>query len=155
MDENISIRKAEPGDIKDIKHILFSALKEYEIAVPDGYSVSDIDSIEGRSRGVQVFVLQQNHSVIGFTVLRPIDKDCVELKRLYLTAPARGKKLGAYLLKFAVGLAEQNHYKTMKLETTSKFRDAVFLYKKFGFKESDGKDKTAGHDLAFELALLP
>ncbi len=155
MDENISIRKAESGDIKDIKNILFNALKEYEIAVPGCYSVSDINSIEGCSGGVQVFVLQQNHAVIGFTVLRPVDKDCVELKRLYLTAPARGKKLGAYLLKFAVDLAKQNHYKIMTLETTSKFRDAVSLYKKFGFKESVNKDKTPGHDLAFELALLP
>jgi hypothetical protein len=46
MDESISLRKAEIGDIEQIKAILFSSLKEYDIAIPDNYSVADIDSIK-------------------------------------------------------------------------------------------------------------
>jgi 4-oxalocrotonate tautomerase len=42
MDINITLRKAEIGDIEQIKAILFSSLKEYEIALLDNYSVSDI-----------------------------------------------------------------------------------------------------------------
>jgi hypothetical protein len=40
MDESISLRKAEIGDIEQIKAILFSSLKEYDIAIPDNYSVN-------------------------------------------------------------------------------------------------------------------
>lgn len=155
MDENISIRKAEKGDIKPIKNILFATLKEYEIAIPDNYSVSDIESIGDRTCDAQVFVLQSGRSIIGFTVLKPVNEDCIEMKRLYVTASARGRKLGAGLLKFAVGLARENNYKTMRLETTSRFTAAVSLYKKSGFKALETVEKAPGHDLAFELVLLP
>jgi hypothetical protein len=63
MDKNISLRKAEIGDIEQIKAILFSSLKEYEIALPDNYSVSDIDSIADRNSHEQVFVLVKSDSV--------------------------------------------------------------------------------------------
>lgn len=155
MDKKISIRKAEKRDIEPIKNILFAALKEYEIAVADNYPVSDIESIGDRTCGAKVFVLLSGRSVIGFAVLRPVDEDCIELKRLYLTPSARGRKLGAGLLKFAVGLARENNYKTMKLETTSRFEAAVSLYKKNGFKALETAEKAPGHDLVFELALLP
>ncbi len=45
MDKNISYRRAEVGDIEQIKEILFGSLQEYEIAIPDNYSVSDIDNL--------------------------------------------------------------------------------------------------------------
>ena len=50
MDKNISLRKAKIRDIVQIKAILFSSLKEYEIAVPDNYSVADIDSIDAKNK---------------------------------------------------------------------------------------------------------
>jgi len=46
MNQDISIRKAETGDIGQIKKILFSALKEYKIALPDNYAATDIESID-------------------------------------------------------------------------------------------------------------
>ena len=57
MDKNISLRKAEIGDIERIKEIVFGSLKEYEIAIPDNYSVSDIESIDSKNNSQQVFVL--------------------------------------------------------------------------------------------------
>ena len=150
MDKNISLRKAEIGDIKQIKEILFSSLKEYEIAIPDNYSVSDIDSIELKNDSQQVFVLVRNESVIGFVVLRPITENCIELKRLYLTSSERGRKLGEYLLNYAIKFAGKNNYKYIRLETTSKFKEAVSLYKRHGFMVLKEVEKTPGHDLEFE-----
>ena len=72
MDINISLRKAEIGDIEQIKAILFSSLKKYDIAIPDNYSVADIDSIADKNSPEQVFVIVRSDSVIGFVALRPI-----------------------------------------------------------------------------------
>jgi len=150
MDKNISLRKAEIRDIDRIKAILFRSLEEYEISIPENYSVSDIDSINDKNNIEKIFVLIRENSVIGFIVLIPINKDCIELKRLYLTSSERGQKLGNYLLENAIKFAAEDNYKCIRLETTSKFEAAVSLYKKHGFTELKGVEKAPGHDLAFE-----
>jgi|GEM_PF-1348868 len=153
MDRNISLRKAEIDDIEQIKAILFSSLKEYEIELPDNYSVSDIDSIADSNSREKIFVLVRSDSVIGFVVLRPITADCIELKRLYLTSSERGRSLGKFLLNYAINFAQRKKFKFIRLETSSKFNEAVWLYKKNGFMELRGVHKSPGHDLAFEKHL--
>lgn len=74
----------------------------------------------------------------------------IELKRLYLTSAQRGRRLGEYLINYAVNYANENNYKYIRLETTSKFMEAVSLYKKHGFIEMKDVEKSPGHDLAFE-----
>ena len=128
-------------------------MKEYEIAIPDNYSVSDIDSIDSKNTSERVFVLVRDESVIGFVVLRPITGDCIELKRLYLTSSERGRRLGEYLLNYAIKFAHKNAYKYIRLETTSKFKEAVSLYISNGFLELKEAQKAPGHDLAFEKYL--
>jgi len=150
MDKNISYRRAEVGDIERIKEILFGSLKEYQIAIPDNYSVSDIDNLHTDDYRGEVFVLLRKNIVVGFIVLRPTSKDCIELKRLYLTSSERGKRLGQFLLKQAINYAEKNDYKSIRLETSSKFNEAVSLYSKHGFFELLEVEKAPGHDLALE-----
>lgn len=150
MDAGISLKHAEIDNIEQIKEILFCTLKEYEIAIPDDYSVCDIDSINLKKNSSPFFVLLRNDYVIGFLVLRPISKDCIELKRLYLASSERGKGLGEYLLSYAIDFACKNRYKSIRLETSSRFKEAVSLYKKFGFKVLNGIEKAPEHDLVFE-----
>ncbi len=149
MDKDIYLRKAEIGDIKHIKAILFDSLIEYEIEIQN-YSVSDINSIGNNNNGEQFFVLVKEDSVIGFIALRPITEDSIELKRLYLISAKRGQGLGEYLLNYAINFANKNNYKYIRLETTSKFKEAVSLYKKHGFIVLKEVEMAPEHDLAFE-----
>jgi len=153
MVKNLSLRKAVFSDAEQIKDILYSALKEYEIAIPDNYSVSDIDSIETENRREHVFVLEKENVIIGFLVLKPLGRDTIELKRMYLASTQRGRRLGDLLLKFTLNFAKEQNYKSIRLETASKFKEAVSLYKKCGFKEIKDAKKASGHDLAFEKSL--
>ena len=153
MDKDISVRKAKADNIEQIKEILFSSLEEYKIVAQDNYSVSDIDSIILENNSNRVFVLQRNISVIGFIVLQPITNECIDLKRLYLTSSERGRGLGAYLLNYAIHFAHKNKYRSIRLETTSKFEEAVSLYKKNGFMVLNGIEKAPGHDLLFEKTI--
>jgi GNAT superfamily N-acetyltransferase len=153
MDKDISLRKADIDDIEQIKAILFKSLKEYEIAIPDNYSVSDIDSIDAKNGTEKVFVLDRNDFVIGFIILKPITVDCIELKRLYLTFSERGRKLGEYLLNYAISFACKNNFKYIRLEPTSRFKEAVSLYQKHGFTELKEVERAPGHDLAFEKSI--
>ncbi len=153
MNKEYSIREASAEDTEPIKAILFNALKEYQIAIPDPYPVTDIDTIGRESTEYQIFTLVKNESVIGFTVLRPISRDCLELKRLYLTSRQRGGGLGRMLLEYVVKYARDNKYQTIRLETTSKFKAAVSLYQRNGFLAMAAVETLPGHDLAFEKKL--
>jgi putative acetyltransferase len=75
------------------------------------------------------------------------------LKRLYLTSSARGRRFGKLLLDYAINFPKKNNYRSIRLETTSKFKEAVSLYKKYGFKELNDVEKAFEHDLAFEKIL--
>ena len=153
MKKKVLIRKADPGDIDAIKEILFGALTEYGIPLPENYSVADIDAIGDLDGNQHVFVLAGQDRLSGFLVLRPISEECLELKRIYVAKSERGKKLGTRLLNHTIKFAADAGYSSIRLETTSKFYEAVSLYKKNGFKELTGVDKAPGHDLAFERIL--
>ena len=122
MKTEISFRPARASDIERIKEILFAALRQYRIAIPEDYSVADIDGIGSDHRAGFVPVILRDDAVIGFTVLLPIDRDRIELKRLYLSASERKKGLGRLLLSYAVDCAQEAGYKCIRLETTSIFR---------------------------------
>ena len=124
-----------------------------EIAIPDNCTVTDIDSISAEKNIKEVFVLVRGDVVIGFVILLPITSDCIELKRLYLKSSERGRKLGEFLLKYAINIAGKNNFKSIRLETTSKFKEAVSLYKKYGFTVLKEVEKAPGHDLAFEKSI--
>ena len=109
--------------------------------------------IADRNSHEQVFVLVRSDSVIGFIVLKPITADCIGLKRLYLASSERGRSFGKYLLNYAINFAKRKNFKFIRLETTSKFKEAVWLYKRNGFLELKEAQKAPGHDLAFEKYL--
>ncbi len=149
MEKNISYRRAEATDIERIKEILFNTLHEYKIALPDNYSVADIDNLASDNYIGCAFVLLRDDVVIGFVVLRPFDNDSIELKRFYLASSERKKGLGMLLLKCSLNYAKEGNYKYIRLETTSKYKEAVVFYRKNGFYEMPEVKTTPGHDLAF------
>ncbi len=154
--DSISYRRATNRDSGFIKPILVKSFQEYDIDIPENYSFSDIEEIENtyiKSNG-EFIVLLKDDSIIGFVGLIPINKKCIELKRLYLTADERGKGLGQYLLNLAINTARSLNYKELQLETSSKFKEAISLYRKNGFFECEFSKKAIGHDVAFRKLLF-
>jgi len=147
--QNITCRSAQNSDSEVIKNILKEAFEEYEINLPAGYSFSDIENLEEEylNSSGEFMVLIKEQNIIGFFALLPSPNNQVELKRLYLTANERGRGLGKYLLNLAIITAKQSGYDRMHLETTSKFVEAVGLYRKFGFIKNAGAKLAPGHDI--------
>jgi len=97
--------------------------------------------------------LLKGDDIIGFFGLVPVDETCIELKRLYVAAPQRGKAFGSYLLQLALDCAKKMGYGILQLQTTSKFIEAVSLYKKNGFFMCNDVKKAPGHDIALRKFL--
>ena len=77
----------------------------------------------------------------------------MQTKRLYLTVTERGTGWGKFLLEMALTAAGKAGYEQMHLETTSRFVQAVGLYRKFGFKKNPGATLATGHDIGLILDL--
>lgn len=128
-------------------------MQDFGIALPDDYSVSDIDAIGTGPSDTHTEVFLRADCIIGFVMLKKITADRLELKRIYLTAAERGKGLGQCLLQYALDYARSHSFRWIQLETASKFKAAVNLYQKSGFVRRATAQMASGHDLAFEKQL--
>ena len=147
--EDIICRQANSKDAGAIEAILKTTLSEYEIQLPENYSFADIEHLEDEylKSGGEFMVLLREQAIIGFFALRPSSGNQVELKRLYLKADERGRGLGKHLLNLAIKTATTSGFARIHLETSSRFVEAVGLYRKFGFTTNAGAPLSEGHDV--------
>ncbi|MDX2418533.1 MAG: GNAT family N-acetyltransferase [Xanthomonadales bacterium] len=66
--------------------------------------------------------------------LRPIDADCVEVRRMFVTADSRRKGLARAMLQELESRAADFGYSVMQLETGNRQLSAITLYESLGFK---------------------
>jgi putative acetyltransferase len=153
--KDITYRRAQTGDSELIKRILKTTLAEYNINLPENYSFADFENLEEDylKSGGEFMVLLREQKIIGFFALRPSGNNQIELKRLYLKADERGRGLGRHLLNMALKIAKESGYVRIHLETTSKFIEAVALYRKFGFKTNVGATLSQGHEIGLKRDL--
>jgi len=74
-------------------------------------------------------------AVVGCVALRRLQDDGCEMKRLYVRPAARGRGLGATLIRAVMAAARDRGYATMRLDTLPRLQAAVHLYRTFGFRD--------------------
>jgi putative acetyltransferase len=80
-----------------------------------------------------------------------VNENICELRKMYLLKEMRGRGLGKIILDTAIDIAKEKHYGKIILETISALKTAIFLYKRYGFKEIKPKEINTRVDQAFEL----
>jgi putative acetyltransferase len=83
-----------------------------------------------------IILAKQNGKTVGCVALKPIGEGVCEMKRLYVLPEARGEGLGRKLVNELISFARKSDYKSMKLDTVSKLKEAIVLYRSFGFVET-------------------
>ncbi|MGI8545033.1 MAG: GNAT family N-acetyltransferase [Aridibacter sp.] len=141
-DDKISTRSATNDDCQNVKNLVFGILDEYGLEPePDGID-KDLDDIEANyvNRGGLFEVLEnKDGKLVGTVGLFPLDEKRIELRKMYFAKEIRGMGLGKKTLKRMIKIAEEKDYEQIVLETASVLREAVGLYKKFGFVEAEDK----------------
>ena len=72
----------------------------------------------------------------GVAALRPLEAGIAEMKRLYVPAAFRGKRIGEALVGRLIAEARLIGYEAMRLDTVAgKMSSAIALYRRYGFVE--------------------
>jgi putative acetyltransferase len=150
------LRPAGNTDCEGITRLVFEVLQEYGLKPDPASTDADLKDIESSyfKQGGTFLVLEDNDgSIIGAYGLYPMEKHTCELRKMYLQKAYRGKGLGKFLLEDALSRACQLGFKTVILETASVLKEAIALYKSYGFVEYQPNHMSERCDQAFALEL--
>jgi len=150
------LRPANNKDCDKVTELVYNILKEYNLKPDPACTDADIKDIEHSyfERGGTFYILEdKDGSTIGAYGLYPVDRQTCELRKMYLYSSYRGKGLGKLLLEDALSKARQIGFKRMTLETASVLKEAISLYKSYGFVEYKPEHLSSRCDQAFILEL--
>jgi len=150
------LRPANNKDCDNIASLVYSILREYDLKPDPACTDADIKDIESSyfGRGGKFFVLEtEDGSIIGAYGLYPVEEQTCELRKMYLHKAHRGKGLGKFLLEDALSNARQLGFERMILETASVLKEAIVLYKSYGFIEYNPPHMSSRCDQAYLLEL--
>jgi GNAT superfamily N-acetyltransferase len=87
--------------------------------------------------GTAWLVLYEGDAAVGCGGLRPIEPRIGEIKRMFVTATARGRGYGRTLLAGLERRARELGYERVRLYTTEVLREARALYDDAGYRRID------------------
>jgi putative acetyltransferase len=150
------LRPAKNNDCEHIADLVYGVLRDYGLKPDPASTDADIQDIESsyfRRGGTFVVLEVEDGSIIGTYGLYPLEKHTCELRKMYLHKAYRGKGLGKLLLDDALTQARQLGFRRMTLETASVLKEAIALYKSYGFVEYNPEHLSSRCDQAYILEL--
>jgi putative acetyltransferase len=150
------LRLANNKDCEKVANLVYDVLEEYNLESDPEATDADLKDIEHSyfERGGTFYVLEEKDgSIIGAYGLYPVDRQTCELRKMYLHSACRGKGLGKFLMESALSEARQLGFKRMILETASVLKEAISLYKSYGFVEYEPEHLSSRCDQAYLLEL--
>lgn len=151
----MKIRPATNADSNAIKFVVFSVLQEYGLSPDPSTTDKDLEDVEKTyfSKGGYFGVVEENDQIVATLALHQETATTCELRKMYCIAANRGKGLGKKMLAFSIEKAKELGFSRIILETASPLKEAIGLYKKYGFREYFPAHLSARCDQAYELFL--
>lgn len=87
-------------------------------------------------KGGYIFFAKSDDNILGTVALMPTKEDGIlELTKMAVTPESRGQKIGQKLLQYCIDFAIEKQLKALLLYSNTKLENAIYLYRKYGFKE--------------------
>jgi len=156
FDQEISVRSATNLDCERVQDLVFGVLREYGLAPdPDGTDrdITDIETHYLKRGGVFEILENADGNLLGTCGLYPLDDETIELRKMYFAKELRGRGYGKKLLERMIETARALGFRQMHLETHSALKEAIALYKKYGFQPTDEEKLTPRCDQTYFLEL--
>lgn len=103
------------------------AYDEEVLSKPDKYIIN---------KGGFIFFALKDEKVVGTVALMPTEQaEILELTKMAVLPEERGQKIGQHLLQHCIDFAQTKKLKGLLLYSNTKLENAIYLYRKYGFKE--------------------
>ncbi|RZL13911.1 MAG: GNAT family N-acetyltransferase [Hymenobacter sp.] len=152
MDHTITIRPIALGDNAALARAVRETLAEFGAAKPGtayyDEATDHLYELFSQTARSAYFVAEVNGEVLGGGGIFPTEglpADTVELVKLYLLPPARGRGVGKSLINHCLQAARDNDYARVYLETTDELTQAIPLYERLGFAYLEEALGNSGH----------
>ena len=87
-------------------------------------------------KGGFIFFARLEDEVVGTVALMPTDKTLVfELTKMAVSPKMRGLNIGQKLMQYCIDFAKTNKFKALMLYSNTKLKNAIYIYRKYGFVE--------------------
>lgn len=86
-------------------------------------------------RGGMIFFARQDQEILGTVALMKMEDDVYEFTKMAVSTQARGKGIGQKLMQHTIDYAQAQDWKKLVIYTNSSLKNAVHIYKKYGFEE--------------------
>lgn len=88
------------------------------------------------NKGGFIFFAIKRDIVIGTVALMPTEqKGIFELTKMAVLLEERGQKIGQQLLQYCIAFGKAQNLDALLLYSNTKLENAIYLYRKYGFKE--------------------
>lgn len=145
------IREIKPDDNPQVARVVRAVLEEQGVPkVGTAYADKTLDDMYeayNRSRA-NYFVVEEDGELIGCAGIAPLDNyegNVCELQKMYFLEKARGRGIGAEMIKICLDRAKAHGFEACYLETMPQMEAAQKLYQKNGFKYIDAPMGNTGH----------
>lgn len=128
----IEKRDWDHNDFRELVALLDEEFRERYGAIQDEY---DRHNTTGPS--TVILVAYDENRAVGCGAFRKFNSDTVEIKRMFVRKESRGKGVSKLILNQLEELAAKEGYSTAVLETGIKQQEAIGLYKKSGYQQTE------------------
>jgi GNAT superfamily N-acetyltransferase len=139
-----------------VRELVFGVLEEYGLAADAACTDRDLFDIEGSYAargGCFELLVDEEGRLAGCYGLWPVDSALCELRKMYLRRDLRGRGLGKAILGRALERANSLGFRRVQLETASVLKEAISLYRSFGFRPFEPAHLSARCNCAMVLDL--
>lgn len=95
------------------------------------------------NKGGYIFFILLDQKPVGTVALMPTDEpEIFELTKMAVHTDKRGLKLGQKLMQHCIDFAKIKGFKALMLYSNTKLENAIYIYRKYGFKEIPLEEKS-------------
>lgn len=135
MNNQLEIIPYSPKYLKDFKDLNIAWLEKYFWVEPHDQEVLGNPEKYIIDPGGNIFFVRERERIIGTVALMKIAEDVFELTKMAVVPDQQGKKIGQRLMEHTLDYARSRKWNKLILYSNRKLENAIFIYKKFGFKE--------------------
>ena len=121
---------------KDFYNLNLEWLKTFFYVEPFDEEVLSKPELYIVDKGGHIFFAQLNNTIVGTVALMPTqESEVFELTKMAVSPNHRGHKIGQLLMQHCINFAKGNQFKKLVLYSNTILENAIYIYRKHGFKE--------------------